>query len=364
MSRDIALSVVVAASWSTPAAARTVASLGRPDGAEVIVASDPARVAPGDLPGDARWVVGKAGDGVPRLRRIGADAARGEVIAFVEDACVVEPGWVDAMRGAFTDEACHAATGPVMQGEGASATDWAVYFAEYALFAGRARQSNATTHPNPPPQGGRGPDLAATRNLYPLPLWGRVGWGVSGVQPVRLAGINFACRRGALGRSETIREAELSVRLAGSIRCLEAAAVRHIRRYQFTEALADRWRFGRSYGRERWSDRPGPLRRLGFAAAPAILGVQLGRLAGCFARDPLLIGPAVVAAPATFALLTAWSLAEARGWADSHHTASRRCGTAAPPRASAAGPATTGPAGCKPSPVLASAGASLRDRRA
>ena len=130
------LSVVVAASWSAEAVARTVASIGGADGVEVIVASDPGRVAPGALAGGARWVLGDRGDGVPRLRRVGADAGCGRVVAFVEDACLVAPGWVDALRMAFGDGDCPAATGPVCQGEGASATDWAVYFAEYALFAG------------------------------------------------------------------------------------------------------------------------------------------------------------------------------------------------------------------------------------
>src|SRR6185437_2591754 len=51
MSREIDLSVVVAASWSAEAARRTVASIGGGDGVEVIVASAPDRVAPAGLPG-------------------------------------------------------------------------------------------------------------------------------------------------------------------------------------------------------------------------------------------------------------------------------------------------------------------------
>ncbi len=141
--------------------------------------------------------------------------------------------------------------------------------------------------------------------------------GVGGEQPNRLAGINFACRREALVPARTIRESELSIRLAGSIQWLDAAAVRHVRRYRLAEALADRWCFGRTYGLERWVDRPGLLHHLGLAAAPAVLGVQLERLARCVARNPRLIKPALIALPATLALLTVWSLAEALGWANS-----------------------------------------------
>jgi hypothetical protein len=281
MSDDLDLSVVVAASWSAEAVARTVASIGATDGMEVIVASDTDRVAPGPLAGGARWVVGERGDGVPRLRRLGADRARGRVVAFVEDACVVGPGWAEALRKAFRDRNCLVA------------------------------------------------------------------------QPLRLAGINFACRRELLSDSPTIREAELSSRLAGSIRWLDGASVSHFRHYRTGEALADRWRFGREFGRERWSDRPGLLHRLGLAAAPAILGVQLARLAGCLVRHPELWKPALIAGPRTLVLLTAWSAAEALGWAEASRGESRRRGKAGRTPASGPAPAPSEPAGCTPPPVVA-----------
>ena len=313
MSGAIEVSVVVAASWSPEAVARTVASIGEPEGVEVIVASDPGRVGPGPLPGGARWVVGERGDDVPRLRRVGADVAGGRVLAFIEDACVVGPKWVDTIRSGFRDEPCSAATGPVLQGDKASSTDWAVYFAEYAAFVSRG--------------------------------------GVSGI--TLLAGINWACRREDIGPSPTIREAELSSRLSGSIRWLDDASVHHTRRYPFAEALADRWRFGREFGRERWVDRPGRLRWLGVAAAPAILGVQIGRLVRCLARSRPLRKPALVSFPQTLALLTAWSAGEALGWAEACRGVSRRHGTEVPPPASGPAPAPTGPAGCKSSRAVA-----------
>jgi hypothetical protein len=322
MSGAIELSVVVAASWSAEAAGRTVASIGATDGVEVIVASDPIRVAPGPLPDGVPWVVGERGDGVPRLRRVGADAARGRVVAFVEDACVVGPGWAGAIRSGFRDGDCLAATGPVLQGVGASATDWAVYFAEYAPFAGP---------------------------IGPLPG----GWGTAEARPTRLAGINFACLRESIGPSATIREAGLSTRLSGSIRWLEGASVHHSRHYSIAGAIADRWRFGREFGRERWEDRPGRLRWLGPAAAPAILAVQLGRLIHCLARDRSLRKPALASCPQTLALLMAWSAGEALGWAGACRDGWRRRGTVARRPASGPAPAPSGPAGCKSPPAVA-----------
>lgn len=384
MSREIDLSVVVAASWSAEAAARTVASIGTTDGVEVIVASDPHRVVPGPLPGGARWIVGERGDGVPRLRRVGACAAVGRVVAFVEDACVIGPEWVDAVREAFADGDCPAATGPVVQGDGASATDWAVYFAEYAPFAGPVGPSGSLPsegladrhspggpppgplthkgggdqrrppHPHALPRGERGPEGPVPENDGPSAHeGGRFGWGMAGARPTQLAGINFALRREVLAPSPTIRESELSSRLAGSIRRLEGATVHHTRRYAFAEAFADRWRFGREFGRERWADHPGRLRWLGVVAAPAILGVQLGRLAHSVLRNRPLGKSALISSPRTLALLMAWSAGEALGWAEACRVGSPRRGREAPRPASGPGPAPNGPAGCKAPPAVA-----------
>jgi hypothetical protein len=297
MRRDVELSVVIAASCSAEAVARTVASVIAAGGLEIIVASDPDRVPPGPLPGRALWLIGEPGDGVPRLRAIGAGATRGVVVAFLEDACVVDRGWARAIRHAFRNRDVLATTGPVNQQSGGSTTDWAVYFAEYAGFA------ETSETPLPRRAWERGKDA--------------------------LAGINFACRREALGQVQTIREFELSMRLAGAILRHERASVQHTRRYRFGEALADRWRFGRAFGRERWAGHPGRLRSLGLAAAPAILGVQLARLIGTVATHPQLIGPLLRSAPTTLALLTAWSVGEALGWAESPG-----CGRAARPPSS------------------------------
>ncbi len=279
------LSVVIVASWSADAVEATVASLGE-SGVEIVVVSDPDRVAP--RPG-VRWIVGNPGDGVPTLRRLGAEATTGSVVAFLEDACVVGPGWVRAIREGFDDPQTLAATGPIQADSDSSETDWAVYFAEYVSFAA-------------------GPAK-------------------------RLAGLNFACRRSALGPSGPIREHELTARLPRPT-WTGQAGVRHVRRYTWEEALRDRGRFGREYGEERWGDRPGWPTLLGPLAASAILGSQLARLAHSLVRSPRLIPPCVRSGASTLALLKAWSRGEAAGWAAARRLGSRRCGTEAPPPAS------------------------------
>jgi hypothetical protein len=290
MNGPIDLSVIVAATCSTSAVERTVASIlgsvGADEHVELIVTSDPSKVTPTNVSGRTIWISGNPGDGVPRLRRLGADAARGRVVAFLEDACIVGPGWVRAIRDAFRIDSLLAATGRVSQSDDATATDWAVYFAEYAAFARGFR--------------------------------------------TRLAGINFAVRREALNRSTEIHESRIAAQLAGSFRCLDGASVVHVRHYPLAASLYDRWRFGREFGRDRWLDRPGVLKSLGIAAAPAILGVHLARLVSNVARGPGLIGPFVRSSPLTVAMLTAWSVGEALGWSEARRTGSRPRGRAAP----------------------------------
>jgi hypothetical protein len=298
------LSVVVVASWSAEAAARTVASI-RSRCVEIIVVSDPDRVAPIPLDGIDRWLIGAAGDGVPDLRRVGADASTGRVVAFLEDACLVGPGWLTAILDGFRDLHTRAATGPVIDGQDGSPIDRAVYFAEYIPFAAR--------------------------------------------QTRRLAGINFACVRDVLGSSGPIREHEIAATTA-PIRWMAGASVRHVRHYSRQEALADRRQFGREFGRVRWNNRPGPITRLGPVAAPAILAVQLLRLAVSIMRSPRTLRCALGSSVETLRLLTAWSRGEAKGWVEARRDASRRYGRAGQRHASASARTDSPRAGCMRSP--------------
>lgn len=55
-----------------------------------------------------------------RALNLGINAARGEIILFTDDDVTVEPGWVDAMAGAFADPTVDAVGGrviPVLDGE-------------------------------------------------------------------------------------------------------------------------------------------------------------------------------------------------------------------------------------------------------
>ncbi len=201
----------------------------------------------------------------PTLRRLGANAASGEIVAFLEDSCIAQPGWLAAVRASFNTPDVIAVSGPVEQSIDARSTDWAVYFAEYASFA-----------------------------RYSL----------------RLAGPNFAVRRECISGDGPIHESEIR----GDVNWLSHAKVTHIRRYEFRLALADRFRFGREYGERRWQSGTKPWTYLGLLAAPAILGLQLFRLARAIVSQPQLFWPFLRSAVPSVVLLASWSLGEAMGW--------------------------------------------------
>ena len=51
--------------------------------------------------------------GLTRARNIGARAARGEIIVFIDDDAIVEPGWLGALVAGFDDPSVAAVSGRV-----------------------------------------------------------------------------------------------------------------------------------------------------------------------------------------------------------------------------------------------------------
>ncbi len=270
------LSVIIAATDSPEAVARTLGSLGGPDArrVEVIVAAPWPTAG-----GGARHVQGPPKSGVPALRWLGLQAARGRLVAFTEDSCVARPGWVDAWIAAFADPALAAASGLVEHDAGATLIDWAVVFCEYAPFLGDR---------------GAGP-------------------------PPRLAGNNFAATREAVALASAggeVHEVALLasvVRTGGEARLVPGAMVRHVRRFGAREAFGDRFRFGLEFGRMRVASASRVVRWLGPAAGPAIFASQLARV-GRSALASRHRGRFVRALPIALALLASWTLGEWAGW--------------------------------------------------
>jgi glycosyltransferase involved in cell wall biosynthesis len=67
---------------------------------------------------------------VPLLRRIGAEHARGDIVAVLEEHCTAQPHWIAAIQGAFEPDDA-AIGGPILDDRFARVRDWVVYFSEY-----------------------------------------------------------------------------------------------------------------------------------------------------------------------------------------------------------------------------------------
>lgn len=304
------LSVIVAASDSARAVARTLDALARQRGAErveVIVAAARDRVA-APPPRDprspcVRWVVAAPGTDVPRLRRLGLDRATAPLVVFTEDSCLFGPGWAAAWVAAFEDPCVRAATGTVEPAMGAAAIDWAVFFCEYAAFLPRTASD-------------------------PGPV-------------TRLAGNNFAVRRGGIGAAvldrPAIHETEVAAASSsGGLVSVRQARAGHVRRYLPREAIGDRLRFGHAYGRLRAVSWPTGVRLAGLSAGPAILWVQASRLCLTMLARRRHLGSFLATLPITLGLLAAWSVGEWLGWLAAPRpprppAARRGRGRAAPP---------------------------------
>lgn len=105
---------------------------------EIIVVRDSTRVAGVDRAGilasapGLQWIAAPPQSTVPRLRGLGMAASRGDLIAMLEDDCVVAADWCQA---AVTTIGSNSALGGAVEpGPYRRALDWAVYFCEYGRF--------------------------------------------------------------------------------------------------------------------------------------------------------------------------------------------------------------------------------------
>lgn len=79
------------------------------------------------------WINATQGTTVPRMRYIAIQQSRGEIIALLEDDCVVPPIWCATMIEAHRSPYI-AIGGAIEPGNYKKGLDWGVYFCEYVRF--------------------------------------------------------------------------------------------------------------------------------------------------------------------------------------------------------------------------------------
>jgi glycosyltransferase involved in cell wall biosynthesis len=84
-------------------------------------------------------------ESVPVLRRRGVEAARGSIIAIIEEHCVAAPDWLERALEAHASGGYGAVGGPVAPQDYKRLRDWVVYFCEYNGYL-PPWQAGETTH--------------------------------------------------------------------------------------------------------------------------------------------------------------------------------------------------------------------------
>lgn len=79
------------------------------------------------------WVTAPASCTVPQMRCMGISESHGEIVALLEDDCIVDDNWKSAVLTAHKQDFI-AIGGAVEPGNYSKHLDWAVYFCEYIRF--------------------------------------------------------------------------------------------------------------------------------------------------------------------------------------------------------------------------------------
>jgi len=82
---------------------------------------------------EARFIEVQKRETVPQLRRIGAEQARGEIVAIIEEHCLAAENWLAALSASFSPGYV-AVGGPVDFRKDSRLRDWITYFVEYNSY--------------------------------------------------------------------------------------------------------------------------------------------------------------------------------------------------------------------------------------
>jgi hypothetical protein len=224
-----------------------------------------------------RWIDAPPDATVPRMRALGIRAARADVVALIEDDCIVSRGWcrgiIEAHRGADV-----AIGGPVEPGPYRRAADWAVYFHEYGRF------------------------------MSPMP------------RGAMLSGTNVAYKRAAileaLGPDDALYDVELHRAWARAGRPMSAddrLAVVNVNSWPRSHLTRVPFHHGRAFAAQRFSTLPGGA-RLGRAVLTLFLPLlQVARMIALIVTRHRHLMRFVQALPAIVVFAASWSAGEIAG---------------------------------------------------
>ena len=293
------LTVVVAA-WtghdSLQRCLRSLLSQVRPGEDEIIVARNFADDLCGPFPAAAEFPTvadfGFAHDtNVPTLRAAGLVAAKGNVVAFLEDHCVCVPGWRDAIMAAH-DLPVDAVGGPVDLASGGRPLDWAVYFYDYARFA-------------PPLVSGQVYSLSGANMSFKNSF---------------LVGLGTALQDGVM---EVILEQESTRRGTATYMASDAVVI-HGNHHSFGSAVVLAFALAQGYASRRVLGK-GTFQRIAFSTVTPLLPLLLMvRIVAAILRTKRNVFRLMIAFPWLVTLVVAWSFGECVGYLAGEGNSQRR----------------------------------------
>ncbi len=223
---------------------------------------------------------GLTGKSIPELRWEGMRAARGEMIAVIEDHCMVTPQWAaEILHYAESDFAV--VGGPVENGSRERILDWAFFLAEYGACMPPLEAGEAESVP--------GNNTAYRRSVLPLedPAWASV-W-------------------------ESFLQNELRKR---GIRILlnPAMLVYHKKSFRLGEMLEQRFLYSRSFAAMR-GRKLGAAARLVWAAGSVLLPVVLlWRIVRRVLAKRRNLRELVLGLPVILLFVVSWAMGEMAGY--------------------------------------------------
>ena len=221
---------------------------------------------------------------VPELRAMGVAASHAEIVAMIEDHCVVCPGWLGHVREGLRSEGASgyaAVGGPVENGAVTRIVDWAAFLCEY---------SGAM----PPLADGEVRGLPGNNAAYRRSVLDEVG-------------------ADSYGRLWEHFWHDEILKRGHKFRCQSEMVVYHNRPFGFAEYVRQRFHYSRSFAAMRGA-REGRGRRAARAAATIVLpAVLILRIGGQILRKGRHLDKPVLSLPLLVPFTISWAVGELVG---------------------------------------------------
>ena len=226
-------------------------------------------------------VAGLTGKSIPELRWQGMQVARGEMVAILEDHCMVPPQWAaEILQYAGSDFGV--VDGPVENGSRDRVLDWAFFLAEYGLCMPPLPKGETNGVP--------GNNAAYCRNLLPLddPRWSTL-WESFLQNDLRKKGVRIFLN--------------------------PAMLVYHKKSFRLGEMLEQRFLYSRSFAAMRAAKMSPAGKRLLYAGASLLLPpVLLWRILRSVLSKRRNLRELLLGLPAIFLFVLSWAAGEITGY--------------------------------------------------